>query len=204
MPNVIPQIFQSLFSLHDEQFKIMSYNLLPYFRGTAGYYNSFASPFTDRILQRSYAGMDITYLAALYPVVDFEYLDEYESRKISERDISSMQRHGGIGFPAIAQARYSRRFDFPRDITLHADDRHGNPPERVQSGRALYEFAGGEVDTMALDKRQTSVLESLERDARQKPYVLVVEPIWILAFPTEGRRNNRNLILPSAAGTTSR
>lgn len=204
MPNVIPQIFQSLFSLRDEQFKIMSYNLLPYFRGTAGYYNSLASPFTSRILQRSYAGVDITYLAALYPVVTFEYLDEYENRKISEREISSMQRHGGTGFPAIAHARYSRRFDFPGEIALHPDDLHGNPPERVQSGRALYEFAGGEVDTMALDKRQTSVLESLEREARRKPHILVVEPIWILAFPTEGRRRNRNLTRPSAADTSYR
>ena len=204
MPNVIPQIFQSLFSLHDEQFKIMSYDLLPYFCGAAGYYNSLASPFTNRILQRSYAGMDITYLAALYPVVTFEYLDEYENRKISEREISSMQRHGGTGFPAIAHARYSRRFDFREEIALHGDDLYEHPPEGVQSGRALYEFVGGEVDTMALDKRQTSVLENLEREPRRKPHILVVEPIWILAFPNEGRRSNRNLALPSAADSNYR
>ena len=177
----------------------MSYNLLPYFRGTAGYYNSFPSPFTNHILQRSYVGMDITYLAALYPVVRFEHLDEYENRKKSERDIASMQQHGSTGFPAIAQARYSRRFDFPEEINLHADDLHGgNPPERVQSGRALYEFAGGEVDTMALDRRQTSVA-SLERDERQKPHILVVEPIWILAFPTQGRPSSHTFPLPPVA-----
>ena len=138
--------------------------------------------------------MDITYLAALYPVVKLEYLDEYENRKIFEREVSSMQRHGGSAFPAITQARYSRRFDFPEEIDLYADDLHGgDPPERLQSGRALYEFAGGEVDTMALDKHQTSVLQSLERDAQQKPHILVVEPVWILAFPTEGMPTGRPL-----------
>ena len=200
MPNLNQQIFQALFPVRDEQFKIMSYNLLPYFRGTAGYYNSFANPFTNRILQRSYAGTDLTYLAALYPVVKFEYLDEYESRKISERDISSMQRHGSTGFPAIAQARYSRRFDFPEEVQLHTDDLHGGDrPERVQSSRALYEFAGGEVDTMALDKHQISVLENLERDPRPPAHILVVDPTWILAFPSEGRPTRHHFPLPSAA-----
>ena len=170
----------------------MSYNLLPYFRGTAGYYNSLASPFTTHIVQRSYAGVDIAYLAALYPVIKSEYLRDYENRKISERELALMQRHSGTALPAIAQARYSRRFDFPKEINLHEDDLHGgSPPERMQSSRGLYEFAGGEVDTMALDKHQISALESLERDPWQKPHILVVEPIWILAFPTEGKPSRK-------------
>ena len=165
----------------------MSYNLLPYFRGTTGYYNSFASPFKKHIVQRSYTGQDIAYLAAVYPVINFELLDRYETRKVFERETLFMQRNGRAGFPAICQARYSRRFDFPEEIRLRAEGPDGgDQTERMQSSRALYEFACGEVDTLALDRRQTSVLEGLERDPSQQPDVLVVEPLWILAFPSEG------------------
>ena len=165
----------------------MSYTLLPYFRGTAGYYNSLATPFTNHISQRSYIGKDIAYLAAMYPVINLEFLKEYKARKVSERDISFMQRHGRTGFPAIAQARYSRRFDFPEEIQLRAEMPYGGDgPERVQSGRALFEFACGEVDTMGLDEHQTSILEGLERNLSRPAHILVVEPLWILAFPNEG------------------
>ena len=165
----------------------MSYNLLPCFRGTSGYYNSYATPFTKNIVQRSYTGQNIVYLAAVYPVINFELLDRYETRKIFERETIFMQRSGRAGFPAICQARYSRRFDFPEDIRLRAEGPdEGDRTERMQSSRALYEFACGDVDTLELDRRQTSVLEGLERDPSQQPDVLVVEPLWILAFPNEG------------------
>ena len=185
-PDVIQQIFQSLFQLPKEQFRIMSYNLLPCFRGNAGYYNSFATPFANDITQRSYAGEDITYLAAVYPVIDFEFLHEYKARKLSEREILYMQRNGRTGFPAITQARYSRRFDFPEEIQLQPRSSfRGDGPEVLQSGRALYEFACGAVNTVELDKHQTSVFEGLEQNPSRQPHIMVVEPLWILAFPNE-------------------
>ena len=164
----------------------MSYSLLPCFRGTAGYYNSLPSPFATCISQRS-NGKNIDYLAAMYPVVKLEFLKDYKTRKVSERDTSFMQRHGRNGFPAIAQARYSRRFDFPEEIQLRAEAPYGEcGPERLQSGRALYEFACGEVDTMGLDEQQTSVLEGRERNSSGPAHILVIEPLWILAFLDEG------------------
>ena len=165
----------------------MSCELLPHFKGTTGFYNALSSPFTYCFSQPSYDGTEFHYIAAMYPVVNFESLAEYNDRKASESDTFSMQKYGSSGLPTIARARYARRFDFPEELTLSRQDyENEDSPEKIQSGRALFEFACGDVDTLPLDRKQISILEGGERHPSRPPHLLTIEPLWIIAFPTKG------------------
>ena len=167
----------------------MSYNLLAILRGSAGYYNALSNPVIKQFVQTSYDKHDAFYVVAMYPVINFEHLAEYESRKSSELAVKAIQKHGSAGLPAIAQARYLRRFDFPSEINLACHDSHldEDGPERTQSARALYEYACGDVNTLPLDKKQICVLESGERYPSQPPLLLTIEPLWLIAFPSQGQ-----------------
>ncbi len=178
--------------MDEEHFKLMTYELLPYFRGTAGFYNALSSPFTQCFSQSLYDGKPLDYFAAMYPVINVENLNDYENRKASETAIISIQKHGSSALPAIARARYARRFDFPEETTLsrHDYENEEDVPERIHSGRALYEFACGDVDTLSLDQNQISILEGRERHPSRPPHLLTVEPLWIIAFPFTGTLSN--------------
>ena len=165
----------------------MPYTLLQRFQGTHGYFNAFSAPFADLFVQKSYNGQTYEYYAAMYPVIEFEYLGEYESRKRSERFISSIQQQKRQDFPKLSQWRYSRRFDFAKEGQFSADLFHGQvPPDRIQSGRALFEYESGDLDTLSLDARQTTVLEG--RESNSYPlHVLVVDPLWLITFPRSSK-----------------
>ena len=163
----------------------MPYTLLQRFQGTHGYFNAFSAPFADVFVQNSYNGQTHEYYAAMYPVIEFEHLGEYESRKRSERFISSIQRQKPQDFPKLSQWRYSRRFDFAEESQLALI--HGQvPPDRIQSGRALFEYQCGDLDTLSLDARQTTVLEGQEPNS-SPPRVLVVDPLWLITFPQSSK-----------------
>ena len=165
----------------------MSYDMLLCLRSTSGFYNSLSNPFTHRFPQRFYDRRD--YFSAMYPVVNLEYQSDYESRKTSEAAIKIIQKHGLTGIPAIAQAQYARRFDLPNETKLsrYLCVSDGDGLERIHSGRALYEYACGDVDTLKLDQRQISILESLETESAQPPLLLTIEPLWIIAFPSQSK-----------------
>src|SRR5580698_8721713 len=93
----------------------MSNKLLSHFQGPAGYYNGLANPFTETFRQPLYTGKDFQFFAALYPVIDSEFVTEYKRRKTAERVVSLIQRQSLRACPAITQWRYSRRFDFAEE-----------------------------------------------------------------------------------------
>src|SRR5947207_15548422 len=102
-------MFHALYPLPEEQVKRMSHKLLQRLQGNNGYYNALPNPFSDCFTQKSYNGRDFRdfrYLAAMYPVIDFEFVAGYENRKRSERFITSVQQQNRKGFPAICQWRY--------------------------------------------------------------------------------------------------
>lgn len=162
----------------------MSHTVLQHFQGTTGYYNTLPSPFADSFVQNSFDDRKYTFLAAMYPIIDFEFLINYEQRKLSERSILSVQRHGPNGYPVIAQNKYCRKFDFPEEnqlgVELFEDE---DFPERIQSARGLFEYACGDFDTLSLDRQQTSILEKHDKRGSGGPQLLVVDPLWILVFP---------------------
>lgn len=162
----------------------MSNNLLQHLQGKSGFYNALPTPFMESFSQKSYDGREFEIHASMYPVVNFEFLTEYENRKSTESSIRSMQRHGPAGYPAIAQSRYSRIFDFPGESQLGGHlSRDEDCPESVQSARALFEYACGDVDTLSLDRQQTSILENRDRSSARVPHLIVVDPLWIIVFP---------------------
>lgn len=162
----------------------MSHTILQHFQATTGYYNSLPSPFADSFVKVSFDDRKYTFLAAMYPIIDFEFLINYEQRKLSERSILSVQRHGSNGYPFIAQYRYCRKFDFPEENQLGVGfSEEEEFPERLQSARALYEYACGDFDTMSLDRQQTSILEEHDNKRSRKPHLLVVDPLWIVILP---------------------
>ena len=162
----------------------MSHTILQHFQGTTGYYNNLPSPFADSFVQNSFDDRKFTFLAAMYPIIDFEFLIDYEQRKVSERSISSAQRHGRNGYPAITQHRYCRKFDFAEEsqlrVKLFQDEEF---PEKIQSARGLFEYACGDSDTLSLDRQQTSILEEQDKRGSKGSHLLVVDPLWILVFP---------------------
>jgi hypothetical protein len=158
------------------------------FQGNNGYYNVLPSPFANSFTPKSFGGQglrDFRYLAAMYPVIDFEFVADYEKRKRLERFITSMQHQNPKLFPTISQWRYSRTFDFTKESQLRAElSQDDVRPERIQSARALFEYACGDHNTLELDFRQTLVLEGIEsKVANGKTSLLVVDPFWLLVFP---------------------
>jgi len=145
------------------------------------------NPFADSFTQKTNDGRnirDFRYFAALYPVIEFEFAADYERRKTTERFIASMQRQNRKNFPAISQWRYSRKFDLAEESHLRATVFQGDTcPERIQSARALFEYACGDHNTLKLDARQTSLLEDCEAKNTNGKRLLVVDPLWILIFP---------------------
>ena len=164
--------------------KLMAHKLHHRFRGNDGYYNVLPDPFADRVIQNLYGAKQVRYLAAMYPVVEFEFVADYESRKKTERFITSMQHENFKNFPSISQWKYSRKFDLAGDSHLQDQGFQGDKcPERFQSARALFEYACGHNDTLRLDARQTSLLEDFESKNNSSKHLLVVDPLWIIIFP---------------------
>ena len=181
------QNFHSLYPLPEELSKIMAHDILQHFQGTTGYYNTFPSPFADYFVQNSIDNREHTFLAALYPIIDFEFLIDYEQRKVSERSVSSVQRHTRDDYPAIGQYRYCRKFDFAGESQLLVDlSQDEDFPEKIQSARGLFEYACGEFDTVSLDRQQTSILEGNDNRGSRRSHLLVVDPLWVLVFPESG------------------
>ena len=165
----------------------MSHTILQHFQATTGYYNSLPSPFAESFVRNSFDDRKYTFLAAMYPIIDFEFLIKYEQRKLSERSILSVQHHGPSGYPVISQYRYCRKFDFPEENQLGVElSEDEDFQERLQSARGLFEYDGGDFDTLSLDRQQTSIL--VEHDPKNSggPQLLVVDPLWILVFPDSG------------------
>lgn len=181
-------MFQALYPLPEEQVKRMAHKLLHRFQGNNGYHNVLPDPFADSFTQKSYDGrgiQDFRYFAAMYPVIEFEFVAE--SRKTAEKFITSMQQQSRKNFPAISQWRYSRKFDLAEESNLRAEVFQGDTcPERIQSARALFEYACGDHDTLRLDARQTSLLEGREAGLANRKRLLVVDPLWLLIFPESG------------------
>ena len=168
----------------------MSNKLSKYFQGPAGYYNGLVNPFTETFRQTLYNGKDFQYFAALYPIIDSEFATEYERRKMSEKCISLIQRQSIQACPAITQWRYSRRFDFAEE-SLHQSELLVSQDRRqsVQSARGLFEYSCGELDTLGLDLRQISLLES---EAQEK-CLLQVDPLWLLVFTDSSKMFGHDL-----------
>ncbi|KAG8531227.1 uncharacterized protein KY384_004585 [Bacidia gigantensis] len=136
------------------------------FKGSAGFYNALPSPVITQFVQTSYDKNDILYVVAMYPVVNFEYLADYESRKMFEIATNSIQKYGPAGLPTIAQPRYLRRFDFPSETNLARHDFtfDEDGPERIQSARALYSLFGPETDMYSREWRKTTLPTSAPLD----------------------------------------
>jgi hypothetical protein len=183
---LIMQMFQGLYPLPEEQVKRMAHSLQCFQRNN-GYYNVLPSPFANSFTPNSFDGqglLDFRYLATMYPVIDFEFVADYEKRKRLERFITSMQHQNPKNFPTISQWRYSRTFDFIEESQLRAESSQGDiRPERIQSARALFEYACGDYNTLELDLRQNLVLEGIESKAPNGKSLLVVDPFWLLVFP---------------------
>lgn len=181
------EIFHVLYPLPDEQAKLMSHTLLRHFQANDGYYNIFPDPFADSFVQKTHGGRKFRFLAAMYPVIDFEFVVEYEKRKKSERFVTFMQQQPPgkrKDIPLISRWRYSRKFDFAEESTLRAEPfQSDNRPERIQSARALFEYSCGDHDTIKLDRRQVSALVSANHETSNRPHLLVVEPLWLIIFP---------------------
>ena len=167
----------------------MAHKLLHRFQGNNGYYNVLPTTFFDSFTHPSHTGHSVRYFAAMYPVIELEFVSDYENRKKTELFITSLQEQKRRNLPAISQARYARKFDLKEESILEAEVRKEDTcPERIQSARALFEYACGDHDTLALDARQTSLLEGSESGTRDGKHLLVVDPLWILIFPGSGTR----------------
>ena len=188
------QIFHALYPLPEEQSKIMSHNILQHFQGTTGYYNTLPSPFADFFVQKSFDNREYKFLAAIYPIIDFEFLIDYEQRKVSEKSVSSVQRHSCNDYPAIGQYRYCRKFDFAGESRLLVDlSQDEDFPEQIQSARGLFEYAYGEFDTLSFDRQQTSILEGNDNRGSRGSHLLVVDPLWVLVFPESSIHPSTNI-----------
>lgn len=189
LSNNIMQIFHALYPLPEEEVKLMSYTLLQRFQANSGYHNVFPDPFADSFVQKAHDFRDFRYLAAMYPVIDFEFVLDYEKRKKSERFVTFMQQQtlrDSKGIPSISQWRYSRKFDFAEESTLRTEPFQSDScAERFQSARALFEYACGDHDTIGLDCRQISVERNESKTPRQT-HLLVVDPLWLIIFPDAG------------------
>lgn len=160
----------------------MSSTLFTRFQGPAGYYNGMASPFADSFLQHSYDGTTFHYLAALYPVIELEYVSAYRTRKRSEHFVSHIQRQKLQTYPAITQWRYARRFDFAEE-TQNRSGSYATPYylQGMQSARGLFEYSCGDLDTVSLDLQQTSLVEE-KHSKSNDPCVLQIDSMWLLTF----------------------
>ncbi|KUJ16671.1 uncharacterized protein LY89DRAFT_684771 [Mollisia scopiformis] len=181
------EMFHSLYPLPEEQAKLMAHKLLHRLQGNSGYFNALPNPYTDSFTQKTYDGRSVRafqYFAALYPVIEFQFVDDYNNRKATEKFITSIQKQDLKGFPTISQGRYSRKFDLAEESKFRSTVLHGDTcPERIQSARALFEYACGDHDTLKLDARQTSLLGDFEASISIEKRLIVVDPLWILIFP---------------------
>jgi hypothetical protein len=188
-------MFQGLYPLPEEEVKVISNQLLYHFQGPTGHYNGLASPFTEIFRRRLYDGKELPFFAALYPVIDSEFVNDYERRKTSEKCVSLIQRQTIQACPAITQWRYSRSFDFAEE-GQHQSDLFGGQDmcQSVQSARGLFEYSCGELDTLDLDRRQISLLDQGPSGAQGK-CLLQVDPLWLLVFPDSSMLDLIYLIL---------
>ena len=162
----------------------MSYKLVQHFQCGNGYYNSFATPFTKLHFQPSFNEEGFEVLTAMYPVIEFEVLDEYMKRKRTEKLISMIQGQNRASYPVISQWRYSRKFDFLDEIRSSVGSTGSKTCQaKIQSARALFESTCGDLDTLDLDQQQTSIQERSGFDTRPEPHLLVVDPMWLIVFP---------------------
>lgn len=165
----------------------MSHRLFHRFQGPLGHYNGFAAPFTEYFRQQNYKGEKFCYFAALYPVINYDFEFDYESRKRSEKIVSVIQRQDTTAYPTISRWRYSRKFDATSEISLQPPSEQGFSSAGVQSARGLFEYSCGELDTLALDLRQASLLEESHSDSSSR-CLLQVDPMWLIVFPDSGKR----------------
>jgi len=161
----------------------MSYKLLKYFQCNPGYFNSFSPPFTEELTLKTLHNKGFRIFAAIYPVISFEPLEAYLTRKTAERLIRKFQRQRRNLLPLISRWRYSRKFDVAEESRLRAEFADTYTVEGVQSARALFEYECGDLDTRDLESRQTSVLEGLDLTNTNEKHLLVIKPMWLLVFP---------------------
>ena len=181
------QMLHTLYPMPKDQSKNMAYRLLRWFQGNVGYYNTLATPFAESFVQVSHSGDEYQYLAAMYPIITIENAVDYEHRKTAERFLRSVQQKGPRDFPLITQARYSRRFDFQRESRLWSELSYNDVgPEAVQSGRALFEYSCGDLDTITLDLERTMDIES-ENEQTPLHQLILVEPLWTIVFPSSSK-----------------
>lgn len=166
----------------------MSHKLLQRFQGGNGFYNAFPTPFTELFFQQSFDGGVYEILATIYPVIEFEFVSDYEKRKRAEKVVSKMQPQSPKAYPVISQWRYSRKFDFVGESQLSAElSPDDTSPEQIQSGRALFEYSCAELDTLELDRKQCHILEGNESNVLHNPHLLVVDPLWVIFFPKSSK-----------------
>jgi hypothetical protein len=160
------------------------------FQTGPGFYNSLAPPFLDRYKLDPCGAI----LVSAYPIVEFDYVDEYEGRKLSEKVAPYLQRQKATDLPSISQWRYSRRFDLVEDIPAAVDVfRQDSAPESIQTSRGLYEYSFPEFETLHLDKKQTVVRQQQMKKSYQPLQLLVIDSLWLVAFPEKGKIYLSNL-----------
>jgi hypothetical protein len=171
---------------------MMAQKLLNYFLCGPGFFNSLSPSFTKEFHLTLFDNQ-CRYFAANYPLIDFESVETYMTRKKSELVIREIQQQSRDLLPSIAQGRYSRKFDLAGETLFRREFSDFYNAEGIQSARALREYQCGDVDTTDLDLRQTSVLEGLElmnkeKKYKDKSYLLVVKPLWVIVFPESGQQ----------------
>lgn len=181
--NNVSKIFHSLYPLPEELTTVMSHKLLKYFQCSPGYFNSFPPPFTEELTLKTLRNEECRLFAAIYPVISFEPLEAYLTRKKTERLIRKVQRQSRNLLPLISQWRYSRKFDVAEESRLRTGFADTYGMEGIQSARALFEYECGDLDTKNLESRQTSVLEGLELANTNEKHLIVIKPMWLLVFP---------------------
>lgn len=177
---------------------MLSLHLRNLLQGPLGYHNALAVPFTEDFHPQDFKGKRFSYFAALYPVINYEFMVDYENRKRFERVVPHLQCQDRGGFPVISQSRYSRKFDFT-DESLFQSARQSSRdiPEGIQSARALFEYSCGDLDTLSLDRQQTSLLEEQQVEPGSHG-LLQVDPLWLLIFPESGITSRLHSLIPLA------
>jgi hypothetical protein len=183
-PNPI-QAFHHLYPLPDELCTLMAQKLQNYFLCRPGFFNGLSPSFTEKF-QFTFFDNNCQFFAANYPMISFESVEAYKTRKKSELAIRKIQQQSRDLLPSISRGRYSRRFDLAEETLFRTEFSDFFNAEGIQSARALREYQCGDLDTTILDLRQTSVLEGLELVEKDKKYLLVVNPLWVIVFPESG------------------
>lgn len=181
------QSFSKLYPLPPQTVRKLSHRLMLRFHGSPGLYNSVARPLFEKYSLSDYPDNDSIFICC-YPFLEFENVEDYCGRKVSEELALQLCGRYSRDLPSISQWKYSRRFDLAEDIpaAVYVSPQEQRPVT-IQSSRGLYESRFSSFSTLELDRAQSIVCQQQMEKSSQPLQLLVINSLWLVAFPGRGK-----------------